>query len=260
MLQISPILAFDDNYIWCIENNQHAYIVDPGDAAPVIDYLEKKQLSLRGILITHHHADHIGGIKALTQWQKSHNNDEFDIIAPNTARFLFATQAVNEGDKIYLDSVDVNLSVMEVPGHTHDHIAFVNELALFCGDTLFSAGCGRLFEGNAEQMQANFERFNALPDTTQIYCAHEYTRSNVDFAQAVWPQNDAVNTYSDWVNEQRKQHLPTLPGSIGQEKRINPFMNAHSAELKKNVEQHFNTTYTSPTEVFSALRSWKDNF
>lgn len=260
MLQISPILAFDDNYIWCIENEQFAYVVDPGEAAPVIDYLEKKQLSLRGILITHHHADHIGGIKSLKAWQQAQGQPEFDIFTPNTARFPFATVSLNEGDLVELESVAFQLQVMEVPGHTKDHIAFVNNDALFCGDTLFSAGCGRLFEGNAEQMQANFERFNALPESTQIYCAHEYTRANVDFALAVWPENTDINDYSEWVNQQRAQGIPTLPGSIGQEKKINPFMNADSIELKKNVEQHFNSTYTSPVDVFSALRSWKDNF
>ncbi|MCY7297008.1 hydroxyacylglutathione hydrolase [Alteromonas sp. a30] len=260
MLQISPILAFDDNYIWCIENNQNAYVVDPGDASPVMQYLEEKQLSLKGILVTHHHPDHIGGIKALMQWQAANKQPELHIVTPDTERYVFATQKVNDGDVVELKDLTTSLKVMQVPGHTLDHIAYVNDSALFSGDTLFSGGCGRLFEGDAKQMQSNFARFNALSDDIKVYCAHEYTAANMAFAKAVWPQNAAIDDYLDWVASQRQQEIPTIPSNIALEKKINPFMNAHSNELKKNVEQHFNNSYTSPTDVFAALRQWKDTF
>ncbi len=260
MIQTTPIPAFEDNYIWCIHNENLAYVVDPGEHTPVIEYLQQHQLDLAGILITHHHADHIGGIKELTKWQSQQGKPSVEIIGPDTARFPFLTKPVSDGDKIELNALNIQFTVLEVPGHTKDHIAYFGESGLFCGDTLFSAGCGRLFEGNAQQMQINFDRFKALPASTKVYCTHEYTLSNLDFAAVVWPQNAKIVEYRDWVNSKRAQDEPSLPSNIAQELKINPFMNTQDADIKMNVEQHFAANYASPTEVFSALRNWKDNF
>ena len=261
MVQIIPIPAFDDNYIWCIHNQTSAYVVDPGDHAPVIQYLQQYSLTLEGILVTHHHNDHIGGIKQLKNW---HQGNILPIIGPNTPRFPFVTQAVDEGDSVPLEALTISLQIMEVPGHTKDHIAFFGEInaspVLFCGDTLFSAGCGRLFEGNAEQMQHNFERFRQLPPETNIYCTHEYTLANLEFAMAVWPQNSDLAQYQQQASQLREDSLPTLPSNIGLEMKINPFMNTDHVAIRASAEAKFATTCEAPVEVFAALRSWKDNF
>lgn len=260
MIQITPISAFDDNYIWCIHNENLAYVVDPGDHKPVAAYLQQHQLALAGILITHHHADHIGGVKHLIALQAQQGKPALEIIGPNTARFPFLTKSVSEGDSFQLNALGISLTAMEVPGHTRDHIAYMGDIGLFCGDTMFSAGCGRLFEGNAEQMQTNFSRFKTLPSATKVYCTHEYTLSNLEFAVAVWPQNSEIVEYQRKAQEQRAKNQPTLPSDIALELKINPFMNTDDADIKNNVEQHFGSAYASPIEVFAALRSWKDNF
>lgn len=261
MVQIIPIPAFDDNYIWCIHNQTSAYVVDPGDHAPVIQYLEQHALTLAGILVTHHHNDHIGGIKQLKNWQK---NDRLSIIGPNTQRFPFVTTPVGEGDNVPLESLSLSLKVMEVPGHTSDHIAYIGEInaspVLFCGDTLFSAGCGRLFEGSAEQMHINFERFRRLQPETKVYCTHEYTLANLEFAVAVWPQNDDITQYQRKATTLREDNIPTLPSDIALELKINPFMNTQNVAIRASAEAKFNTTCAAPADVFAALRSWKDNF
>lgn len=261
MVQIIPIPAFDDNYIWCIHNKTHAWVVDPGDHAPVIQYLEHNTLTLAGILVTHHHNDHIGGIKQLKNWQK---NDQLSVFGSGDSRVPLITKAVEEGDNIVLDALGITLKVMEVPGHTLDHIAFFgginNTMALFCGDTLFSAGCGRLFEGNAEQMHINFERFRRLPPETKVYCTHEYTLANLEFALAVWPQNQDITQYQQQATKLREDNLPTLPSNIALEMKINPFMNTENVALRASAEARFNTKCAAPAEVFAALRRWKDSF
>jgi len=261
MAQIVPIPAFDDNYIWCIHNQSHAYVVDPGDHAPVIQYLQQHSLILAGILVTHHHNDHIGGIKQLKNWKK---DQQLPVIGPNSPRFPFVTQAVDEGDNVSLEALTLTLKIMEVPGHTRDHIAFFGEInassVLFCGDTLFSAGCGRLFEGSAEQMHLNFERFRYLPPETSVYCTHEYTLANLEFAVAAWPENTDLAHYQHQANQLRKENLPTLPSNIGLESKINPFMNTDDAAIRASAEAKFATTYADPVDVFAALRRWKDNF
>jgi len=261
MVQIIPLPAFDDNYIWCIHDQTSAWVVDPGDHAPVVKYLEHHSLTLAGILVTHHHNDHIGGIKQLKNWQK---NDVLPIAGPNSSRFPFVTIAVEEGDGVTLEPLGLSLKVMEVPGHTNDHIAFYgdinNIMALFCGDTLFSGGCGRLFEGSAEQMHINFERFRRLPPETKVYCTHEYTLANLEFAVAAWPNNTDITQYQQQAMKIREDSLPTLPSEIALEMKINPFMNTENVDLRASAEAKFNTTCAAPVDVFAALRRWKDNF
>lgn len=260
MLKIHPIPAFNDNYIWCIHNDQYAYVVDPGDHQPVVDFLSEQNLNLSGILITHHHADHIGGVQALIEFSAAQNNSTLPIWGPNTARFPFVTHPVVEQDEFVLEKVGVTFLVMEVPGHTLDHIAYHADIGLFCGDTMFSAGCGRLFEGDAEQMQTNFDRFRALPDTLSVYCTHEYTLANIAFAQAVWSTNKTLDKYSNWATEQRAKGFPTLPSTIAIEKNINPFMNTGASDLRDVLAQQFNEPMTSDVAAFAALRKWKDTF
>ena len=255
MLNIYPIPAFTDNYIWCLHNNSHAYVVDPGEAAPVLDYLQAHNLTLAGILVTHHHYDHIDGIKHLiTEFT------DLPVFGPATARFPFVNRPVKEQDTIELPELATKLEIIEVPGHTLDHIAYYGRVGLFCGDTLFSGGCGRLFEGNAEQMQDNFTRLKQLPSDTKVYCTHEYTLSNLEFALAAWPNNGKINEYKAWATEQRNQHQPTLPSTIAQEIQINPFMNTDDADIQNNAERHFNAKFETPSDVFAALRQWKDSF
>lgn len=255
MLTIHPIPAFTDNYIWCLYNDTYAYVVDPGEHQPVIDFLQANNLTLAGILVTHHHNDHIGGIRQLiAQYQ------DIPIWGPATERFPFVNRRVKENDTIELAQIGITLQVWEVPGHTLDHIAYVNDAGLFCGDTMFSAGCGRLFEGNAKQMQENFDRFRTLPESTKVYCTHEYTLSNLEFALAAWPNNGKITEYQTWATEQQAHHKPTLPSSIAQEIQINPFMNTNNADIKINAERHFSAKFETPNDVFAALRQWKDTF
>lgn len=255
MITVYPIPAFTDNYLWCIHNNTHAYVVDPGDATPVIRYLSENGLILKGILITHHHADHIGGVKELVIQYPG-----IVVYGPVSNRIPHITHEVKEGDSFSIADLDIDIKVMEVPGHTNEHIAYYCDLGLFCGDTMFSAGCGRLFEGTPEQMYHNFERYRALPAKTKVYCTHEYTLANLEFALAVLPDSESLQEYQSWAKAQRTANTPTLPTSIEQEIRINPFMNSASVDIKKSVEQHFAQEFNNEVAVFSGLRRWKDTF
>ena len=255
MITVYPIPAFTDNYLWCLHNEQDAYVVDPGDAAPVEKYLTTNNLSLKGILITHHHMDHIGGVgKLLSQ------HPGIPVFGPVSNRIPHITAPRSEGRNAYLPELDIDLEIMEVPGHTNEHIAYYSKVGLFCGDTMFSAGCGRLFEGNARQMYNNFERYRALPENTKIYCTHEYTLANLDFALTVTPDSTQLKEYQSWAKAQRANNIPTLPSNIALEIKINPFMRTASADIKKSVEQHFQEEFDEPVAVFSGLRRWKDTF
>ena len=232
-----PIPAFSDNYIWLLVQDGKAWVVDPGDAAPVLQVLHKKNLQLAGILVTHHHADHSGGVIELLQ------HCPVPVYGPcNSPVSNLISHALQDGDLIRLGEVD--FSVIAVPGHTLDHIAFysASEKALFCGDTLFSAGCGRIFEGTYEQMYQSLSKLAALPDDTKVCCAHEYTLSNLRFAVAIEPSNPDVAGYQNHCEALRKENQPTLPSTVGLEKRINPFLRC------KNLSQ------------FSERRTLKNSF
>lgn len=256
MLQLpTAISAFSDNYIWAIHNDRHCIIVDPGDAAPVQRWLDQHGLALSAILITHHHPDHVGGVTALCQ------DRPVPVYGPAQEQIPLRDHALEDGDRVQLAAPTLELEVIAVPGHTLGHIAFYAKEPgwLFCGDTLFAAGCGRLFEGTPEQMQASLERLAALPDDTKVFCAHEYTLSNLTFASTVSPTDPAVAARLQQVRELRKAGRITLPSTIGEERRTNPFLRAAEPQLLAAAAQHWGETFSGPVAAFAALRRWKDS-
>ncbi|MBU3578028.1 hydroxyacylglutathione hydrolase [Polynucleobacter sp. UK-Kesae-W10] len=264
LLQVWPIPAFDDNYIWCIHDGHCALVVDPGDSAPVLEYLSKSGLTLKGILITHHHADHTGGILNLLQALGAH----IPVYGPVGDNIPGRTQIAKEGDKLDIESPRISLKVYEVPGHTLSHIAYfanmqanVVEPMLFCGDTLFASGCGRLFEGTPTQMSQSLGKFAALPKNTLVYCTHEYTLSNIRFALAVEPNNVNLLSWSQRAQELRAKGLPTLPTTIGQELQVNPFMRCDQAEVQASAKTiSGQVDLPTPAHVLAVIRAWKDRF
>jgi len=256
MLQIKPIPAFQDNYFWLIENGEETWVVDPGDADPVLKTLEPRAQKLTGILITHHHPDHIGGVAELL-------NPALQIVGPEKNRFELVNTPVSEGDTLRICGVE--FKVMEVPGHTLNHLAYYAEPGgqapvLFCGDTLFAAGCGRLFEGTPEQMYQSLSKFQQLPDNTQIYCAHEYTETNLAFALSVEPGNSQVQQRIEEVAALRAKGIPSIPTSIKSEKATNPFLRTTSEEIIATVASSHSVDKTDPTDIFAYLRKMKDVF
>ena len=264
LLQVWPIPAFDDNYIWCIHDGKSALVVDPGDSAPVQDYLLQSNLTLKGILITHHHADHTGGIlNLLNQF-----GADIPVYGPAGADIPGRTIVAMEGDKIEIAAPRISFKVFEVPGHTLSHIAYfanmqadVVEPLLFCGDTLFASGCGRLFEGTPTQMTQSLAKFAGLPKNNLVYCTHEYTLSNIRFALAVEPNNLNLLAWAEKAQALRTQGLPTLPTTIGQELQVNPFMRCDQAELISAAKEiSGQQELPTPAHVLAVIRAWKDRF
>jgi hydroxyacylglutathione hydrolase len=263
-MKITAIPAFSDNYIWAIQNlSGDVFVVDPGDAAPVEQFLTHHQLTLRGILITHHHADHTGGIKALCTGR------DIPVFGPAGDHIKGITHPLADTDEI--EVLQRKFKVMSVPGHTLDHIAYFmtstgtntdtqtcGNPALFCGDTLFAGGCGRLFEGTAEMMYTSLRQIEALPDNTSVYCAHEYTVSNLAFALKADPDNEALIERIKTESLKREQGLPTLPSTILRERRTNPFLRCHTVSLRVNVGKNMAQSLHSDIETFAWLRRWKD--
>lgn len=251
-LVIHPVPALADNYIWVLHRNDgQAVVVDPGEAAPVIDYLERHDLSLYAILITHHHWDHTDGVAALAQ------RYECWIFGPDDPRCPPGTRAVSAGQAVRLEALDLIFQVMEVPAHTSSHIAFFDDQRVFTGDTLFSVGCGKLFEGSAAEMQDAMDQLRELPDDTAVYCGHEYTVSNCDFALKVEPDNEALLARSREARHLRENQRVTLPSTIGAEKACNPFMRSREPAVVDAVRQQ-GVSATDPADVLGALRRWKD--
>ena len=248
MNSVFPIKAFTDNYIWCLVSGEKSWIVDPGQAQPVIDYYSDKEHKLQGILITHHHYDHTGGVKACVE----HFGD-IPVWGPKEALACGLTQVVSDGQRIHL-SASLMLKVMAIPGHTLGHLAYYGDGRVFCGDTLFNAGCGRLFEGTAEQMLASLERIAALPPETLAYPAHEYTESNLKFAVQIEPDNFKMQDALANVRTLRQQDACTLPSSIGTQMEINPFLRC---ALEKYMTK---TQSSSPLAAFTEIRAQKDMF
>lgn len=254
-IDVFPIKAYSDNYIWCLHNQTHCVVVDPGDASPVLDYCQANQLELSAILVTHHHWDHTNGIDDLLKAFR-----DIPVYGPHNKKISQITHPLVEGEQITLSAIDTQFSVVEVPGHTLDHIAYYGAERLFCGDTLFSGGCGRLFEGSPAQMYQSLAKLTALPEDTAVYCTHEYTMANIAFAEAAEPNNQALREYKTWASAKRKADTPTLPSSIAKELAINPFLRCFSDELAKNVNDKVACDVTDEQAVFASLRSWKDNF
>lgn len=250
MLEVYQIEAFDDNYIYVLKSENVVAVVDPGDATPVSTFLHEMGWGLDIILVTHHHHDHVAGILKL--------KNEFDShvvgFKGDQNRIPGFSVWVREGDEIEVGS-DV-ATVIEVPGHTTGHIAYYFEESklLFCGDTLFSLGCGRLFEGTPEQMWTSLQKIKALPDDTQVFCAHEYTQSNGRFALMVDPENQPLNKRCGEVDELREDDLPTVPSFLSVEKQSNPFLRADDEALMQRMG------VSSPLECFTKLRQAKDKF
>ncbi len=253
-MKVDLVPAFSDNYLFvCSKGDKTCFVVDPGDATPVLDFLAKTGLSLSAILVTHHHADHIGGVKELAA-----STDCKRIVGPSYDhdRITSLTELVQNGDQI--EVCGMSAQVFFIPGHTRGHICyfFPEEKTLFCGDTLFSAGCGRMFEGSKEQMWRSLSILRELPDDTRVYCAHEYTLANIRFALSVDPENQDLISYEDLCKKQRAAGNPTIPTTMGLEKKINPFLKADQNLLKGNL----GLMSKSPEEVFGALRKMKDEF
>lgn len=252
--EIIPIPAFQDNYIWLLRVGNHAAVVDPGDASVVESFLAQHDLTLTAILITHHHADHTGGIAALVRQR------DIPVFGPTQPHIEGVSIGVGEGDEIDVPGLDWHASVLEVPGHTTSHIAYVAPGILFPGDTLFSGGCGRLLGGSAAQLHASLSRLAALPDDTKVYCTHEYTLANLAFARAAEPHNTARDRWLEHCQNLRAQGLPTLPSTIEREKQINPFLRVDAAEVRTAISAHSRHNPGSSLESFTALRAWKDDF
>lgn len=255
-LRILAIPAFKDNYLWLIHDGVHAAVVDPGDAEPVLSALAEHGLLLTSILLTHHHADHVGGVAELTR------QFAVRVWGPRTETIPGVTQRVGEGDTVVLTAPALSLTVLDVPGHTSGHIAYVAAAQgwLFCGDTLFAGGCGRLFEGTPEQMEVSLNKLAALPSETQVYCAHEYTMSNLRFARAVDPDNQAllVRFKSDQTKRDRAQ--PTVPSTIALERATNPFLRAHDPAIVSALQRAGKLEEDTGSASFAALRLWKNSF
>lgn len=253
MFDVIRIPAFKDNYIWLLRNGTAAAVVDPGDACPVIDLLEREGLSLAAILITHHHADHQGGIAALLA------HCPCAVLGPAAESITGLTQPLRGGETIRIDALAAGFSVIAVPGHTLGHLAYYGAGALFCGDTLFGAGCGRLFEGSPAQMADSLARLTALADETAVYCAHEYTEANLRFALAVEPGNRRLQARVGEVAALRARGLSTVPSTIALEKATNPFLRCSEPEVIASVQRR-SPRATGALAVFTALREWKDDF
>ena len=255
-LRVLAIPAFDDNYLWLIHDGASAVVVDPGDATPILAALEDHHLSLAAILLTHHHADHIGGVPELLRHFK------VPVYGPRTEAIATVTHPLAQGDQVNVGELGLTLSVLDVPGHTRGHIAYVTaaEHWLFCGDTLFAGGCGRLFEGTPEQMNASLQKLAALPDQTEVFCAHEYTLANLRFAQAVEAGNPALQERIASDQKKRDQGQPTVPSTMALEKATNPFLRWREPEIIESLQRAGKLECADGIAAFAALRSWKNSY
>lgn len=253
-LQIVPVPAFQDNYLWVLRRGGFAALVDPGDATPVLDYLDHEKLKLTAVLVTHHHADHIGGLPEVLA------RHAVPVYGPRDERIDAITQRVGEGDIVALPELDARFRVIEVPGHTRAHIAYYGEEVLFCGDTLFACGCGRMFEGTPPQMHASLQKLAALPADTKFYCAHEYTMANIAFAKAVEPNNRALAQRALADATLREKNIPTVPSTIGAEIATNPFFRCMEPEVIASATARLGHAPADAAETFGVIREWKNKF
>jgi hydroxyacylglutathione hydrolase len=252
-LIIEPILAFEDNYIWTIRARGQVAVVDPGEAAPVLRFLEKTGDRLCAILVTHRHGDHIGGIAELVA------RYPVPVFGPAHEAAEVVTHPLRDGNRVTLPELGADFTVIEVPGHTLGHVVYYRPGVLFCGDTLFGAGCGRVFEGTLEQMHGSLARLATLPADTQIYCAHEYTQSCLRFAQLVEPDNAAIAARSAAVARLRAADHPSVPATLADELATNPFLRWHAPTVIAAAATRLGHPPAGDAETFAAIRIWRDN-
>lgn len=253
MIAIDAIPAFEDNYIWLIKlGDDQAVVIDPGDARPVIATLERQQLRLTAILITHGHGDHVGGIPELVRRYRP------EVYGPRHDFVPHLNHPVGEGDRVALGPLQ--LEVFDIPGHTAGHIAYYGHDSLFCGDTLFSVGCGKVFSSTLHQLYLSLKKIARLPTNTNVYCAHEYTLDNLRFALTVEPENDALQRRRQQARELRQQGLATIPSTLERELETNPFLRCRSATVVAAAQDHDGKSLKSEEDVFRVLRQWKDDF
>jgi hydroxyacylglutathione hydrolase len=252
--QVVALRAFADNYIWTLRDATHAVVVDPGDAQPVLDYLEREKLQLAAILNTHHHADHVDGNGALLARHPA------PVYGPRDERIAEVSVRLADGEGFTLPHFGIAMETLEIPGHTRSHVAFFGGGMLFCGDTLFAAGCGRLFEGTPRQMYDSLTRLSRLPDDTLVYCGHEYTLSNLRFARAAEPDNTRLPELEARMQALRDRDQPTLPSTIGQEKASNPFLRVGEAGVIRSASARAQKQLSDPVSVLAAIRDWKNQF
>lgn len=257
MNKIIAIPAFKDNYIWALHSpdETRVIVVDPGDASPVLSYLQNHNLTLAGILVTHHHYDHCGGVPTLMTHFPS-----IRAYGPLKEKVEGITDFVEEGDKITFAEFNLSLDVLDIPGHTLGHIAYVNEKMLFCGDTLFSCGCGRIFEGTPQQMYASLHKLKTLPSNIEMYCGHEYTLANIAFAEQVESNNKMLKNRKISAKKYRDKQLPSLPVSLATELETNPFLRCEKPDVIHAVQKYAGFSLQDPLSIFTALRQWKNAF
>jgi hydroxyacylglutathione hydrolase len=249
---ITALPAFQDNYIWTWQHDQALYVVDPGDSGPVLQHMQDQGLPLAGILVTHHHPDHVGGIAKLRAQAPA-----VKVYGPADSPFKNLDHRLRDGDTIHVGGWD--FALIATPGHTLDHICYYHPQALFCGDTLFAMGCGRLFEGSPEQMWASLSKLSALPTSTPVYCTHEYTLANAQFAKAVSPGHAPTLQRVERVAQLRAEDRITLPSSIGEEQSTNPFLRSAEPAMQSNLREQGWPAETAE-QCFASLRRWKDQF
>ncbi|WP_025600474.1 hydroxyacylglutathione hydrolase [Burkholderia sp. WSM2230] len=259
-LEYVPVPAFEDNYIWVVSDGHHAVVVDPGEAAPVRAYLAKRGWRLSAILLTHHHQDHVGGVADLL------NGQAVPVYGPAGEAIEHVTHRLKNGDRLKIAEPALEFSVLDVPGHTSGHIAYFQAADpggtphVFCGDTLFACGCGRLFEGTPAQMLASLDSLAALPGATQVHCAHEYTLSNIRFALACEPGNAQLQAWRDTASDLRARNRPTLPTTIAHERAVNPFLRADSPAVRASLEAQLHEKVSDRLAAFTLMREWKNRF
>lgn len=262
-VNITPINAFTDNYIWAITNKNVATLVDPGDANVCIEFLEQNKLILGAILITHHHSDHTGGINKLVDYCQQ-KQWPLTVYGPANENIPHCDVKLIENDTVVLDEFGINFRIIDLPGHTAGHIAYyaksLSTPILLCGDTLFSGGCGRLFEGSPEQMLNSLTKLADLPENTQVYCTHEYTQANLVFALTVEPNNQDLVDYNNKVSKLRAKGHATIPSTIELEKKINPFLRCHTRDIQASAQQFETDSHATPLDTFTTIRRWKDQF